>query len=64
MLKAGDRIRFKPEWQDPGDDQIVFVVVDDESKGRVTVQAQLGLPINPTQVVNVDWVELEKESLQ
>jgi hypothetical protein len=57
MIKAGDIVKFKPEWMDKGDENITFVAVDDESQGRVTVQAQLGLPINPTQVVNVSWID-------
>ena len=57
MIKAGDVVKFKPEWADAGDETVTFIAVDDESKGRVTVQAQLGLPINPTQVVSVDWIE-------
>ena len=57
MIKAGDVVKFKPEWADAGDETVTFIAVGDESKGRVTVQAQLGLPINPTQVVSVDWIE-------
>lgn len=40
-----------------GDDKIEFIAVDDESKGRVTIEPQLGLAINPTQVVDVAWIE-------
>ena len=55
-IKAGDTVRFKPEWMDKGDENITFLALDDESEGRVTIQAQLGLPINPTQVVSTEWV--------
>lgn len=58
-IKAGNQIRIKPEYQDNGDDQITWIAIDDESKGRVTIQAQLGMPINPTQVVDVAWLELD-----
>ena len=34
------------------DKKIDFVAVDEEEEWRVTVQAQLGLPINSTQVVD------------
>lgn len=53
---AGDTVYLRPTYQDDGDDMIRWVAIDDESKGRVTIQAQLGLPINPTQVVNVEWL--------
>lgn len=56
-IKAGDRVRIKQKWQDEGDDQIAWIAIDDEDKGRVTIESQLGLAINPTQVVNVEWVE-------
>ncbi|WP_254510404.1 hypothetical protein [Anatilimnocola floriformis] len=56
VIKKGQQVRFKPELSDPGDDNIVFLAVDDESKGRVTVVALLGLVINPTQVVSVSMV--------
>lgn len=57
MIKAGDIIRIKKEYQDKGDEEIVFIAVDDQEKGRVTIQAQLDLNIKPTQVVNVEWLE-------
>jgi hypothetical protein len=56
-IKAGDLVRIKPEWQDAGDDAITFVAVENEDGGRVKIEAQLGLPINPTQVVKVEWLE-------
>lgn len=58
MIKSGDAVTIKPKWQDVGDDQIAWVAVDDEEKGRVTIEAQLGLPVNPTQVVNIEWLVL------
>ena len=61
-IKAGDRIRIKPEWQDAGDDQIQWIALDDESQGRVTIQAQIpGMPILPTQVVTTDMIERGRE---
>jgi hypothetical protein len=57
MIKSGEEVKIKPEWQDPGDDKITWIAVDDEEKGRVTIQAQLDLPIKPTQVVKVEWLE-------
>lgn len=55
-IKAGDTVKIKPEFQDDGDDAIQFVAVDDADKGRVTIRANVGMAINPTQVVNTDWI--------
>ena len=60
-IKAGQQVHIKPEWQDPGDDKLRWFAVDDTSKGRVTITADLGLPINPTQVVNVEWLKTRRE---
>ena len=57
MIKKGQQVKFKPEWSDPGDENIIHVAIDDESKGRVTVVALLGMAINPTQVVHVYMIE-------
>jgi len=57
MIKAGDIVQIKKEFQDKGDDKIVFIAVADEEKGRVTVELQLDMPIKPTQVVKVEWLE-------
>ena len=56
MIKAGDKVTIKPECQDPGDDRIAWVAVEDEDGGRVRIQAQVGLPIKPTQVVTTDML--------
>jgi len=34
MIKKGDRIRIKPEWQDPGDDKFIWVALEDEDGGE------------------------------
>ena len=57
MIKKGDTVVFKKEWQDKGDDKIVFIAIEDEDGGRVKVQAQLGLTFNPVQVVLVEWIQ-------
>jgi hypothetical protein len=44
MIKSGEEVKIKPEWQDPGDDKITWIAVVD-------------LPIKPTQVVKVEWLE-------
>ena len=58
MITAGQEVKIKPEWRDPGDESIRWVAVDNEEKGRVTIMAELGLPINPTYVMQVEWLEV------
>ena len=55
-IKTGQIIRFKPEFMDPGDENLTFVAIDDEEKGRVTVQAISDLPFTPNQVVPVHMI--------
>jgi hypothetical protein len=58
MVKKGDVVKIRKEWQDSGDDAITFIAVDNEEKGRVTIEAQLGFRFNPQQVVTVDMLDL------
>jgi len=55
-IKKGDRVVFKPEWQDAGDENIVFLAIEDEEDGRVLVEAQVDLPIKPTQLIETRMV--------
>lgn len=57
MVLKGDVVRFKTDWQDEGDENIVFVALEDEDGGRVLIQAQLGLELNPTQVAHTYMLE-------
>lgn len=51
-IKKGDTINFRPEFQDAGDENHVFVAADDMENGRVTAECiTTGMLINPTQVV-------------
>jgi hypothetical protein len=59
-LKKDTWVRFLPAFADEGDDEIGFITTDDESKGRVTVMACLGWPINPTQVVDASWLVMDE----
>jgi hypothetical protein len=59
MIKQGDRVHIKKEWQDSGDAAITWIALEDEDGGRVRIQPQLGLPINPNQVVSVDMLAHE-----
>ena len=55
-IKQGDLVTFKPEWSDPGDDQVAFRAVENEDGGRFKVVAELDLPYNPTQAVRAEWL--------
>jgi hypothetical protein len=57
VIKKGDRVFIRPEWQDDGDQHHTIVAADDEEKGRVTIEFVTSkLFINPTQVVRVEWL--------
>ena len=57
MIRKGDAIQIKPEWQDAGDYRFVWVAVDHEENGRVMIAPiNTGLAIAPRYVVNVDWL--------
>lgn len=59
MIKAGDTVTIKPEWQDEGDDTLIWIAVDDEEKGRVTIMpTNTGLPLPSQQVVRVEMLAL------
>ena len=60
MIRRGDKVQIKPEWQDAGDDRFDWLAVDDEEKGRVMIisfsRRGLGLAIAPAHVVRVEWL--------
>ena len=59
MIKRGDEVRILPEWQDKGDDKLIWIAVDDEENGRVMIMpVNLDLPIKPQSVVRVSQIEL------
>jgi len=58
MIKQGDKIKIKPEWQDEGDDVAEFIALEDEDGGRV----RIGMPgvlvsFMPNQIVQVYMIE-------
>ena len=53
---VGQLVTIKPEWQDPGDESILWVVLEDNGP-RLIIEAQLGLTINPQQIVTREMVE-------
>lgn len=59
-IKKGDIVKIKKEFQDPGDEQYIWVAVDDEEKGRVTITPiNIDLKIKPTSVVLRTMLEAE-----
>ena len=56
-LKAGDRVRIVPEFQDPGDDRFErFVIEAPDDCSRVRIRTIIpGFSILP-----VEWIEADK----
>lgn len=60
MIKKGDQVRIKPEWQDEGDDSFLWLAMEDEDGGRVTIcPIGTGLSYPPRQVVQTSMLEHE-----
>jgi len=52
MIKKGETVLIKPEWQDKGDEQFLWIAIEDEDGGRVRIAPiGTGLSITPNQVV-------------
>ena len=51
MIKKGDRIQIKSEWQDEGDEKIPRFAASDEYDGKILIVADLGWLINPTELI-------------
>jgi hypothetical protein len=58
-LKVGDRVRIKPEWQDPGDDNYERIVVEaPEDSTRVLVQTIIpGYTHHPVARIEISMLE-------
>ncbi len=58
-IALGEFVEILPEFQDPGDSDFVWKVVEAEEKGRLTIQPQnTGMRIVPTYVVEASWVRV------
>ncbi len=54
----GNIVKIRPEFQDDGDDDFVWVVLSDEEKGRVDISAVNSLlAIKPIHIVKTEWIE-------
>lgn len=61
-IRKGDRVFIKPEWQDAGDDQFIWIALEDEDGGRVRISPingvwLAGAPTN--QVVETSMLEVQ-----
>jgi hypothetical protein len=58
MIHKGQPVAIRPQWRDPGDENVQFVALEDEDGGRVLVGA-LGVLSRfiPSQVVSVSMLE-------
>ena len=57
MIKRGDIVTIKPEFQDAGDSDYIWTAVDDEEKGRVSISPEIpGFSIPPVQTVTVEML--------
>ena len=58
MIKAKDKVRIKPEYQDDGDDILVWIALEDEDGGRVRIAPlNTGLSFPPNQIVRTEMIE-------
>lgn len=59
MIRRGDKIRFKPEWREPGDAAQYYAHSDEWDDGRVQVTTlpTEALPLPPINTVRVDMIE-------
>lgn len=49
MIRKGDTVKIKQEWQDAGDELLQWAAVEDEDGGRVRIAALgTGLVFAPT----------------
>lgn len=59
MFKRGDIVEILPEFQDPGDDTLTWIVQADEEKGRVDlVPVEVIGAIKPLYTVKTDWIRI------
>lgn len=54
MIRKGQRVHIKPEWQDEGDEDHLWFAVEDESGGRVKISPHMpdDFAIRPVTVVD------------
>jgi hypothetical protein len=59
MIRKGDVVKIKPEWQDEGDAEFVWHALEDEDGGRVLIQVTIpGFQINPTERIETSKLDV------
>ncbi len=57
MIRKGDKVSIKPEWQDAGDCNFDWVAADDEQNGRVAIMPLgTGLAFAPVSIACVSML--------
>lgn len=65
MIKKGDTVRIKPEWQDKGDSDLHWIAIEDEDGGRVRIApTNTGLTFPPNHTVVTSMLEPQTEPQQ
>ena len=66
MIKKGDIITIRPQWQDAGDASFTWVARDDEENGRVDISAvELAyMDVWPVETVRSDMFEATGRRLE
>lgn len=58
MIRKGDKVKIKPEWQDEGDDQFDWYAYSDQYGDRVQITCDIeGMVFRPLQTVLITWLE-------
>jgi hypothetical protein len=61
MIRKGDRVNIKPQWQDEGDKGFIWVALNDEEKGRVDITptgpSWEAWRFPPSYCAKVEWLE-------
>jgi len=57
VFKQKDVIKIRPEYQDEGDEELIWIALEDEDGGRIRIAPlNTGLTLPPNQIVTVDMI--------
>jgi len=59
-VTIGQVVSIKPEWQDEGDDHLIWMALDNATAADIRCRIlplNTGLKMPPIMVVNIDWLE-------
>lgn len=64
MIRKGDIVHIKREWQDPGDSELTWIAIEDQIEGSDTlvigtVEAAQRFAIPPTHRVKLYMLEMD-----